>query len=117
MDFGINRGKKKTYGVNAERSLTPGLTWAAYSDPETLWRESFQATACLFSLQSFPSVSADSRRLGEILAAEEAKEKPRRGAMPRGLAVGAEISHTQTKCGRAAAPHRGCPSHSLALCL
>lgn len=48
---------------------------------------------------------------------EEPKEKPRRGAMPRGLAVGEEISHMQTKCGQAAAPRRGCPLRSLALCL
>lgn len=88
MDVGINRGGGKLYGVNAIRSPTPGLTWAAHSDPEALRRESLQAMVCLFSPRSFPSVSADSRRLGEILAAEEAKEKPRRGAMPRGLASG-----------------------------
>lgn len=86
MDFGINRGekKKKSYGVNTKRvrkppGPAPELTWAAYSDPEMLRRESFQATACLFSLQSFPSVTADSRRLGEILTAAEGRAARRGG--------------------------------------
>lgn len=87
MDFGINRGKKKkkkSYGVNMKRAPkapgpAPELTWAAYSDPEMLQRESFQATACLFSLQSFPSVTADSRRLGEILTAAEGRAARRGG--------------------------------------
>lgn len=76
--------EKKIYYVNMKRAPKPPgpaleLTWALYSDPEMLWRESFQATACLFSLQSFPSVTADSRRLGEILTAVQGRAARRGG--------------------------------------
>lgn len=43
----------------------PELTRAARSDPAMLGRESLQAPACLFPPQPVPSVTADSRRLGE----------------------------------------------------
>jgi len=90
VDFGINRGKtKQTYVVNAKRAPkppvpAPELTWAAHSDPELLRRESFQATACLFSLQPFPSVTADSRGSGEILTAGRAARRGGEGKAPPG---------------------------------